>query len=76
MTNIFTTTIFYANGEPHLGHVYSGILADIFNRYSLLADSESCLITGCLLYTTDAAAELSFFALGGSRILYKQRSTK
>ena len=46
MTKIFTTPIFYANGEPHLGHAYSSILADIFHRYSLLANSESCLITG------------------------------
>ena len=41
-----TTPIFYANGEPHLGHAYSGIIADIFHRFSLLLGSESRLITG------------------------------
>ena len=41
-----TPPIFYANGEPHLGHAYSGIIADIFNRFSLLLGVESKLITG------------------------------
>ena len=41
-----TPPIFNANGEPHLGHAYSGIIADIFNRFSLLLGVESKLITG------------------------------
>ncbi|WP_114787079.1 class I tRNA ligase family protein [Vibrio tetraodonis] len=28
-TKFITTPIFYANGEPHLGHAYTGIIADI-----------------------------------------------
>ncbi len=32
--------------ESHLGHAYSGIIADIFNRFSLLLGVESKLITG------------------------------
>lgn len=47
MTNIITTPIFYANGAPHLGHAYSGYLADVFKRFhSLTSDNPCCLITG------------------------------
>ncbi|RXJ71525.1 methionine--tRNA ligase [Veronia nyctiphanis] len=46
MTTYTTTPIFYANGEPHLGHVYSGILADIFHRYRRLIGQPNVLITG------------------------------
>ncbi|MFD2178012.1 methionine--tRNA ligase [Veronia pacifica] len=46
MTTFTTTPIFYANGEPHLGHAYSGILADICHRYQRLAGHNDVLITG------------------------------
>lgn len=41
-----TTPIFYANGEPHLGHAYSGVIADVFHRFFRLLGAESRLITG------------------------------
>ncbi len=41
-----TTPIFYANGDPHLGHAYSGIVADVFHRFSELTGVSSQLITG------------------------------
>ncbi|RQW64980.1 methionine--tRNA ligase [Vibrio viridaestus] len=41
-----TTPIFYANGQPHLGHAYTGIIADIFHRFSTLSGEQSRLITG------------------------------
>ncbi|WP_341661895.1 class I tRNA ligase family protein [Vibrio sp.] len=42
-----TTPIFYANGEPHLGHAYTGIIADIFCRYERLSQTD----IGCQLIT-------------------------
>ncbi|PSV30175.1 methionine--tRNA ligase [Photobacterium sp. GB-27] len=46
MTSFITTPIFYANGDPHLGHAYSGIIGDIFHRFALLTGEQSLLITG------------------------------
>ncbi|WP_087016948.1 methionine--tRNA ligase [Thaumasiovibrio subtropicus] len=46
MTAFITTPIFYANGAPHLGHAYSGILADILHRYALVRGQDCRLITG------------------------------
>ncbi|WP_170965360.1 methionine--tRNA ligase [Vibrio lentus] len=46
MTSFVTTPIFYANGEPHLGHAYSGIIGDIFHRFALLTGKRNLLITG------------------------------
>ena len=41
-----TTPIFYANGEPHLGHAYTGVVADILHRFNSLSGVKSHLITG------------------------------
>ncbi len=46
MTSFVTTPIFYANGEPHLGHAYSGIIADIFHRFRQLTGDQNIFITG------------------------------
>ncbi|MDE1464646.1 methionine--tRNA ligase [Spartinivicinus poritis] len=47
MTDIITTPIFYANGNPHLGHAYSGYIADVAKRFHSLANKgDSLLITG------------------------------
>ena len=32
--NFFITTpIYYPSGQPHMGHAYSSILADVFARF-------------------------------------------
>ena len=31
----FTTPIYYASGEPHLGHAYTTILTDVLARFDL-----------------------------------------
>ena len=31
-----TTPIFYVNAEPHIGHLHSGVLADVLARYAQL----------------------------------------
>ena len=41
-----TTPIYYPNGEPHLGHVYTTICADTIARYHRLAGDETFFLTG------------------------------
>lgn len=46
MTTFITTPIFYASGDPHTGHAYSAIIADIHHRFRTLSGERSILITG------------------------------
>lgn len=47
MTALYVTTpIYYLNGEPHLGHVYTTVAADVIARYSRLAGAEVKFLTG------------------------------
>lgn len=41
-----TTPIYYPNAEPHLGHVYTTICADVLARYHRLAGDETFFLTG------------------------------
>lgn len=41
-----TTPIFYVNASPHLGHLYSAVIADCFHRYKLLQGFSSKFATG------------------------------
>ena len=41
-----TTPIYYVNAEPHLGHAYSTIVADVLNRFYKLCGSETFFLTG------------------------------
>lgn len=43
-----TTPIFYVNAAPHVGHLYSMVLSDIYKRYQLLIrpDRPAYLLTG------------------------------
>jgi methionyl-tRNA synthetase len=41
-----TTAIDYVNGDPHLGHAYEKVLADVMARYQRLAGREVRFITG------------------------------
>ncbi|MEW6421460.1 MAG: class I tRNA ligase family protein, partial [Deinococcota bacterium] len=41
-----TTAIDYANGAPHIGHVYEKILADALARYHRLAGYDVTFLTG------------------------------
>jgi methionyl-tRNA synthetase len=41
-----TTPIYYPNGEPHLGHVYTTIAADTIARYHRLAGDDTFFLTG------------------------------
>ncbi|KAL4774365.1 tRNA synthetases class I (M)-domain-containing protein [Aspergillus nidulans var. acristatus] len=42
-----TTPIFYVNAAPHVGHLYTMVLADILKRWrTLIGDNEAQLLTG------------------------------
>jgi len=41
-----TTPIYYVNDEPHIGHAYSTILADIISRYKRLEGADVFFLTG------------------------------
>ncbi len=41
-----TTPIYYANSEPHLGHLYTTTIADIVNRYKKQRGYETLFLTG------------------------------
>lgn len=41
-----TTAIDYANGEPHIGHLYEKIVTDVIARYHRLAGYEVFFLTG------------------------------
>jgi methionyl-tRNA synthetase len=48
LTNQFyiTTPIYYVNAEPHIGHAYTTIVADVLNRFHILAGSDTYFLTG------------------------------
>src|SRR5215213_10376532 len=41
-----TTPIYYPNAEPHLGHVYSSICADVIARFHRLRGDDTFFLTG------------------------------
>ncbi len=41
-----TTPIYYVNAEPHLGHAYSTVVADVQNRFHRLIGEETFFLTG------------------------------
>ncbi len=45
-TYYITTPIYYVNGDPHLGHVYSTVAADVCARFKRLAGYDTYFLTG------------------------------
>ncbi len=45
-TFYITTPIYYPNGEPHLGHVYTTLAADTIARYHRLRGDDTFFLTG------------------------------
>ena len=40
-TNFYITTpIYYPSGQPHMGHAYSSILADVFARFNRIDNNK------------------------------------
>ncbi len=48
MSELFyvTTPIYYVNDEPHLGHAYTTVLADVLARYARLRGMQTFFLTG------------------------------
>ena len=48
MNSIFyiTTPIYYVNDDPHIGHAYTTILADVLSRYHRSIGEETLFLTG------------------------------
>ena len=48
MNNVFyiTTPIYYVNDDPHIGHAYTTILADVLSRYHRSIGEETLFLTG------------------------------
>src|SRR5215210_4086327 len=45
-TFYITTPIYYANSLPHLGHLYTTIVADVVNRYKRQRGFDTFFLTG------------------------------
>ena len=59
-TYYVTTPIYYVNDRPHIGHVYTTVVADIVARYHRLRGEDTFFLTGTdehALKVVDAAAE-------------------
>ncbi|MCB1033935.1 MAG: class I tRNA ligase family protein, partial [Acidobacteria bacterium] len=41
-----TTPIYYVNDRPHIGHVYTNVVADTLARYHRLLGEEVFFLTG------------------------------
>ena len=41
-----TTPIYYPSGDPHIGHAYSSILADVFARFKRIDNCNVYFLTG------------------------------
>lgn len=42
-----TTPIYYVNGTPHIGHIYTTTLVDCMTLYQRLKGREAIMLTGC-----------------------------
>jgi methionyl-tRNA synthetase len=56
-TEYLTTPLYYVNAQPHMGHAYTTIVADVQARYHRLAGVDTYLLTG-----TDEHGEKIFTA--------------
>src|SRR5690242_11809036 len=45
-TFYITTPIYYVNGQPHLGHAYTNVVADVLARYHRLLGKKVRFLTG------------------------------
>ena len=41
-----TTPLYYVNDEPHIGHAYTTVLADVLSRYNKLIGNDVYFLTG------------------------------
>merc|ERR1719153_477524 len=50
--HMVTTPIFYVNSRPHLGHLYSALLADSHSRYTRLLSSKDSVSSSPHIFST------------------------
>src|SRR6476620_7640614 len=46
MAFYITTPIYYVNDQPHIGHAYTTIVADVLRRYHRMFGEETLFLTG------------------------------
>src|SRR3712207_6407797 len=46
MSFYVTTPIYYVNAQPHLGHAYTTVAADVLTRFHRLLGEETFFLTG------------------------------
>jgi len=46
MACYITTPLYYVNAEPHIGHAYTTVLADVLTRYQRMGKEEAFFLTG------------------------------
>src|SRR5271165_776485 len=68
-----TTPIYYPNGEPHLGHVYTTVAADAVARFHRLKGDDTWFLTGTdehgiKMVKTAAAANIEPTALADQMV--------
>ena len=45
-THYFTTPIYYVNAQPHIGHLYTTVLADTLKRFHKMMGDDAYFLTG------------------------------
>ena len=45
-TFYITTPLYYVNDEPHIGHAYTTILADVISRFQKSLENDVYFLTG------------------------------
>ena len=51
MANFYLTTpLYYVNDEPHIGHAYTTILADVISRIHKIQDKDVYFLITRILY--------------------------
>ncbi|MBY0502212.1 MAG: methionine--tRNA ligase [Alphaproteobacteria bacterium] len=73
-TRYITTPIYYLNGEPHLGHVYTTIAADVLARYWRLTGAKVKFLVGTDEHGQKVAQ--AAYAAGESPTTYVDRMSK
>ena len=44
--SFITTPIYYVNDLPHIGHIYTTVVADTWTRYRRMAGDQTYFLTG------------------------------
>ena len=81
--SFITTPIYYVNDRPHIGHVYTTLVADVVARYRRLAGSDAWFsrrrtrrrAAYSVIHWLNRRALWAFHLPTGSRLRYAQKSS-